>query len=299
MARILPAYWLALTAVLLTEPSAMTSDALRYVLLLQVYSGSIFSDFTQTWSLCTEVAFYALLPVLARVLPRGRELRYLALAALSCYVIIGGVIATGADPLVLLWLPARLDWFVVGMAVAVAHHRAGGPTRDAVTRTLQSLGRYPGTAWFVAMGILLLASSPIAGPLGLAPPQTAAAISKEVLYAVAAGLVLTACAMGEQDRGLHARVLGMGWLQWLGTISYGIFLWHLLVLSSVFAVTGWEPFHGRMLAVGLLTLVGSIVVASVSWYGLERPLLRFERRTKHRRNDVGDQNLQRRVGVDR
>ncbi|MGZ4597098.1 MAG: acyltransferase family protein, partial [Actinomycetes bacterium] len=66
--RILPGYWLALVAVLLLAPRTGRGpgDVVANATLTQIYgSGHLLADFTQTWSLCTEVAFYVALPLTA------------------------------------------------------------------------------------------------------------------------------------------------------------------------------------------------------------------------------------------
>ena len=58
-------------------------------------------------------------------------------------------------------------------------------------------------------------------------------------------------------------------LVWIGTISYGLYLWHYPIYSV---------FHGRgMTFKGILAgTVLSVAIASLSYYGLERPILRLK-----------------------
>src|SRR5262249_17296373 len=71
-ARILPAYWIALTVVLLSTARGTPPQGIaRNLLLVQTYAGPLLSGFTQTWSLCTEVAFYVVLPFIALPLARA------------------------------------------------------------------------------------------------------------------------------------------------------------------------------------------------------------------------------------
>ncbi|MGY2063459.1 acyltransferase family protein, partial [Nocardia gipuzkoensis] len=69
-ARILPAYWVVVCAVLILLPSAAHSAGRRVWLanlaLLQVFVPLTLTDgLTQMWSLSVEVAFYLVLPILA------------------------------------------------------------------------------------------------------------------------------------------------------------------------------------------------------------------------------------------
>src|SRR4051794_19182180 len=75
--RILPAYWLALT-VLAVFPGivgAFTGDWWRYYLFLQLYSDRTLGlGIPVAWTLCVEVAFYAVLPAWALAMRRWRPL---------------------------------------------------------------------------------------------------------------------------------------------------------------------------------------------------------------------------------
>jgi peptidoglycan/LPS O-acetylase OafA/YrhL len=255
-ARILPAYWLLLAAVLLYAPVPAP-----FWWLGQTYTGdTLAGPLTQTWSLGAEAAFYLLLPGLA-ALARRWEWPVIAGCGLVAYGWIAVVHLAGLPDRMLLWLPGHLDWFAVGMAVA-ALARRGVPAR------LAQLAAAPGTCWAAAGALLFLLATPVAGPLTLAPIPGAAALVKEAGYAVVAGLLLVPAALGPQ-RGL----LTTPPLRLAGRWSYGIFLWHLVVLDGVYRLTGWADFSGRMLAVTLLTALGSVVLGGLSWGLVERPAL--------------------------
>ena len=80
-------------------------------------------------------------------------------------------------------------------------------------------------------------------------------------------------------------------LTWFGTVSYGIYLWHQVLLQATpwgMPVVGWKRPVAILLAIAL---------AAASYYLLERPLLRIKRRferasvptpadTAHRREDA-------------
>jgi peptidoglycan/LPS O-acetylase OafA/YrhL len=256
-ARILPAYWavLAVVAVFWSVPGT-------HWWLGQTYVGGLAGPLTQTWSLCAELAFYAVLPGLVW-LARRWEWPVLAGCVLVAYGWIAGVHLLGAPDRLLLWLPGHLDWFAVGMAVAAVAHREtpSWPAR---------LAAWPGTCWAMAGALLFLLSSPVAGPLTLAPVPGGAAVLKEAGYAVVAALVLLPCALGPQRGVLVSEPLRL-----LGRVSYGVFLWHLVVLDAVYRLTGWADFSGRMLPVAVLTGLGSVALGGLSWVLVERPALRL------------------------
>ena len=86
---------------------------------------------------------------------------------------------------------------------------------------------------------------------------------KSILAVTCGMIVLTACTL--QDTQL---VLLTAPLRYLGTISYGIYLWHLPVILSLKKVT-WV--HG---ATALPYVIGlTLLLAMLSWHFFERPIL--------------------------
>jgi peptidoglycan/LPS O-acetylase OafA/YrhL len=68
-------------------------------------------------------------------------------------------------------------------------------------------------------------------------------------------------------------------LLYLGTISYGIFLWHRPIINEA-AKLGVDFGHSggpAYVAWVLLALAGAAIVASLSWHVLERPILGLKR----------------------
>jgi len=264
-ARILPAYW----AVLAVAAGYSSVPLVTHLWLGQTYAGRLAGPLTQTWSLCTELAFYAALPVLA-ALARRWEVPVLAGCAVLAYGWIAAVHLLDLPDRMLLWLPGHLDWFAAGMAVAALAARGLPPL-------LAQLAAWPGTCWATAGALLLVVTGPVAGPLTLAPVPGPAALTKEAAYAVVATLLLLPAALGPQRGPLASAPM-----RWLGRISYGVFLWHLIVLDAVYRVTGIPDFGGRILAVTVLTAAGAVAAGAASWALVERPALRLADRLARR-----------------
>lgn len=65
---------------------------------------------------------------------------------------------------------------------------------------------------------------------------------------------------------------------YLGKISYGLYVWHLLVILVVERWPGVTPGHWTTM---LLTLPITIVLASLSYRFLEAPFLRLKSKFAH------------------
>jgi peptidoglycan/LPS O-acetylase OafA/YrhL len=288
--RILPAYWLAVVAALAFLPENANASAETWVanlLLVQIYSpGLIAPGLTQMWSLATEVAFYLCLPLIAAGLVRLARRWGLAgalsgalalgLAGLAWIAWIQNSDAVDSS-IAALWLPGYLPWFGVGLALGfvVAAHRAGQGGR--ASQILHGMARAPWSTWGVGLGLLLVASTPVTGPRGLGAFQSPVeAIAKATLYAAVVALLLIPATFG--STGTAHRILVSAPMRWLGRISYGIFLWHLIVLAYAFQALGIFYFTGGFATVLAVTLVGSLAAAQLSWALVEQPVQRWGRR---------------------
>jgi len=285
--RILPALWLAvLCSALLVPPKAGVTwtTYLEHATLTQIYFGGAAPDgLTQLWSLATEVTFYLLLPGLAGLLTGSRRPNRRSvggrIAVLAAFTLLGpvwmaAVNATG-HPQAGLWLPGYVGWFAVGMGFAlweVARTRG-----QLATPTLDALTKIPGTVWAAGAALLLIATSPIAGPYNLSASTPGQAFAKSLLYTAVAACALFP-ALTPTPR--SARVLGGRIGHVAGDISYGVFAYHLIVLNLLERVSGYRLFSGRFVLIFAPTLAVSAIVAAASYYGLERPIMRRGRRDR-------------------
>ena len=292
--RILPAYWLVAAVCLLLLPplgnNSVASDVLHHLTLTQIYDlGIQHTGLTQAWSLCVEVAFYLVLPLLARVVlvRGGNRLAWflLAVVALAGAAWNPYLNATGALDVRIAgqWLPGFLDWFVAGMALALAQVRLTSDLTPAPwLLRLQELARTPATCWVSAVAVFAIATSPIAGPTTIRAvldvPTTSSVLLKNLLYLLIAVLVVLPLALGRQDEGRARALLATRPVQLLGEVSYGIFLWHLAVLEAVVRLTRTPLFTGSWLVVFALTWGLTVPVAWLSYRYLERPLMSWHPR---------------------
>ena len=300
LSRVYPLYWFVLGVSVLTEagPRPPSGQLLADVLLLNVYVPAwAIGPITQAWSLSTELAFYAFVPVWfwgCRRLFASRSItdpaartRWLAgglvgWAAVALlwrvgviavtdtfdYTVAGAVDTRGA---LLTWLPNHLDTFAIGAAFALWLESG----RARALSTAARLGCYA-----LAAGALAAAS----GALGLPPlftgfdgPQT---LGRHALFLLCAGAVVapSAAAMARRaptagparapaaTSARWARVASVGALG-----SYGIYLWHQWVTTNWFRWRGLADFRAPFPTTVAAVVVLSSVAAAVTYWLVERP----------------------------
>ena len=313
--RIYPAYWLAMTVIVFFFADKHIPGFKNFLLdytLLHIYSPhqpDVFAPLVQSWTLSTEVAFYVFIPVWSVLIARfvrgdaRRRVRteligvgvLIALSAAWKGFVLGAGFSDARIGQFKLWLPWWLDLFAIGMAMAVlsvAIQHLGRPVPARLDRRFA-----PALAWVGALGAFWW----VAAGAGLG--HTSAAIDHRLLwgqhylYGATAALLILPAVFGPQDRAssrirwfLQARTM-----VYLGTISYGIYLWHEAWIDRYLSWTdlgfrgvyfsdtpfAWHTnsyFSAPWLVFAAAVLALTIGSASLSWFGLERPLTRFKHR---------------------
>lgn len=294
VARLVPAWLAVLAGTLVLVPQSRTAGAAPWAAnLLQLQSLKFEWDLpglAQLWSLSTEVMFYAVLPAIALLIarfarPRGARAHLVALGAVAVGTwLFRGLDAAGMLPAGFSWLrtlPGVGDWFVAGMVLAVIvsdqrlHARVAPVVRAA-----------PWHLYALAGCVFWVLTTRSAGPYDLATPTAWQSTVKHAGYGVVALLLVTPSVLGA--RTVVSRVLSSRPLVYLGTISYGLFLWHLPIMFRVREVLGLELFAWGFWPTVLVTFAASCVVAAASWHLLEAPVQRWaQRRTTGGRPPTG------------
>jgi peptidoglycan/LPS O-acetylase OafA/YrhL len=299
--RIVPAYWVALfVTTTIIHATPMGPGGLKayftHYLFVQIYfpgEVSAASAITQAWTLCVEMSFYLLLPLYAAAVGRRRNAlsanqRFAReLVGLVVLVVISLVYRFWDLSLqhhgliyqyMTVWLPAELDLFSLGMLLAIlsawSHQHAHEPR-------WMSRWWFPWASWIVA-GAAFVGVSHIGVPTSVTYVKSDLDIVRQTLYGVFAFFLLLPAVFGPQRRGAIRRFLCSWPVSSLGVISYGVYLWHQALISELikyyprlfgmrlfFNVAFWGM-YGEVLGAG-------IVVASISYFVIEKPALRLKR----------------------
>jgi peptidoglycan/LPS O-acetylase OafA/YrhL len=255
--RIFPLYYLVITVALFAHimPSHLMPFFFSYTFNIAHFFGQHISDagpLDPLWSLCVEEQFYLLAPLLIWLTPRKflpKVIFALIIASTVCGVFLDRVSPPYPGPHVLLIYSGQfLLW-------------------GCLTGCLDVSGwnRIKGTTMFIA-GLALLAAWYALHLSGCGNLQ------------FLKGLALTGIVFGlwkTENRYL------LGTFRWkpvayLGLISYGIYIYHdLVILITVGLITKF-PFL-MIFNASIVCIVLTFVVSSMSWYMFERPFNKFKR----------------------
>jgi Concanavalin A-like lectin/glucanases superfamily/Acyltransferase family len=165
------------------------------------------------------------------------------------------------------------------MGLAVASVALAG---RALPRPARVLDRFPGLCWLIAGAALLLVTQlDLMFRLG-DHVAASAAFSGHALYGLIAVALVVPAVFGDQRRGLVRRVLRSRALLWIGTVSYGLYLWHQAAIGQL---QRWDvdgalaevlPFPPALVLLPL-ALAASLALAWLSFVLVERPAQRLGR----------------------
>jgi peptidoglycan/LPS O-acetylase OafA/YrhL len=287
--RIVPTYWVALLLIALWfENAAILNNPIPYFGFAQVYDRSTrLNGYGPAWTLCVEVAFYILLPLWAFLLGRtpGRTRRQLVgTETIGLALVIGASIAWNlvhepgqlgfvSATAAAATLPAYMDQIALGMFLAVVSVALADRAR--VPAAIALVHRRPWLPWlFAAAAFVVLCN---VGPVH----DSGGEVVKHELRALFAFGLLLPAVFGDDKGGAVRRLLADRRLQWVGMISYSLYLWHVAIVYKLVS-------HGWIERVGIgpfmvLAAVAATVVAAASFYLIERPGLRIGRRLAGRR----------------
>jgi peptidoglycan/LPS O-acetylase OafA/YrhL len=272
--RIIPVYMIAVTVVWASRNFALPGDwrdLLEHLTFTSTFDQKrFFYTIGPAWSLAVEVQFYLLLALLGvgaqRIARRLSSRRARAALLLSG---VGGMAAIsigfkywfavvdprpGTDWTYWFSLPAKLDVFACGALLAVLC-------------ALGTRAESTGSRWTLRLGALLV----VGAAFVLRQPNSTDTWFHSVC-AVGFALLLASHVLTKPDRWSAS----MNWspFVFLGLVSYSLYLWHepvLLWLASHGIVPA--PSAGAFPVTAIVVVAASVIVASLSFYALEKPTM--------------------------
>ncbi|MBB1029657.1 acyltransferase [Dietzia sp. SLG310A2-38A2] len=278
LVRIMPAYSVLVAVAMVLLPQNRINGPgvwLRNLTLTQIYQRRfLVSGLTHAWSLAVEMAYYLALPALWTGMKnlRGDRARW-RLPAVGAFGLSGllfplipwqrlRLLPRGVNDQIL--PPAFSAWFASGMLLAeLATARPG---------LLARLSRAPYARWgwwTAGAGALLATTSTRWFSEGFRHPSGREYAARNGLTAAMAFFFLGPVVLA--PAGTRFRVLESAPLQAIGRWSYGIFLWHLIVLHYAFPLTRTSLWTRRMGVIWPVTAAGSIAVGAASYRFIEEP----------------------------
>ncbi|MCM4080137.1 acyltransferase family protein [Paractinoplanes hotanensis] len=254
--RLVPALVVLVTAVavvtIVVDPFGDRALLHRTVLAALTFTGDLpfghGSDATfHLWTLAVEEQFYLLWPVLVAVAWRRGSLTRLLVAAT--------IVALLTCALTVAWLHTAPD-----AAYSLPTTWAACFLSGSAVRIHQARLCVPGWAPAVALAALaVLSMLPLRGHV------LTYLLGGPVIAALTGALVL------HWRRWTSVHHTALRPLVWLGTVSYGAYLWNYPLTLLL------RPLGGPVAAI--LAISGTILAAALSWHLVERPVMRLRRRT--------------------
>lgn len=272
MFRIVPLHYLTcLLFVITVTPTLMMErvipNGLSHALFIHNWWPTLHGGINgANWSVATEMQFYLLMLCLAPLIKRSSALIVFLICfglawswryAMVQFVPTDG--AMGTFPLFVFTtqLPGMMDEFGAGLLLAKF--------------TSSQTGQYYLSKWWApfvagigAAALILITSQIYWSVVDFWNTTTMVVFFKSLLAASAFLVVLTACTIPATKPLLQF----LRPLTYLGKISYGIYLWHLLVLVSLKELEWLQPPQALIYAV-----IATLILASFSWHLFEKPLL--------------------------
>ncbi|TFB71608.1 acyltransferase [Cryobacterium sp. Hz9] len=249
LGAVTPGSWLATSNAASTTPASLLNQ--------MSLTAASYGVNNVLWSLRWELAFSVLLPLFAAVAFLVRRRWLLALCVALALSLLG--LVTNIDAL--RYLPV----FFVGTLMAVR--------LDAIREwTRRRLQRPHARLWGIVLvvgSLLLLVAGWLAQPIAV-PGTLPGRVFTQLAVCGAAGLVLAAVGVPFLRRALESRPS-----QWLGRVSFSLYLVHVPILASLSFLLGDDKWW----LVALITIPLALLVAWGFYLAFERPSHRLARHT--------------------
>lgn len=298
--RLYPAYWVALTgfAIFVGLYGVFSANwwsfySLTDFLHLPLHgvcpaNEEFLCGLPQSWTLGVDMTFYILLPfyaLLTGLLARGRDTHSWVRIELVLVATLGiASLVLGGPPFELRshdWFRfsalGHFFWFSLGLGLAIVSVL---DWKTGLPRAVRAMAERPLLCWAAAAAIYVftvLAFYP--APFIIAPFRDGLEYNTlNLIQGAAAVLLFVPGVFGNPNRGLPNRLLGHPVLMWVGLISYGLLLWNV-TFAVLLGYPNADEGYWTVLIVGT---IATLPLAALSYYLVERPLMKFKYRVPWR-----------------
>ena len=263
--RIFPIYYLLLIFILVTHlPSFKDELCWHFFYVSNVYfwiKGSFQGFFSHLWSLAVEEQFYLIWPLLILV-TTIKKLKYILLISVLGAFLYRIWAISDANEMARFLLPGSFDSFAIGGIFAFAH--------KGIFR-LSSKWMETRVKWILGFIFLAFSQAWMFVPTS---KNWNLAVYLLVLSVAFGWMILASCEVKENQK--KSFILENRNIMYLGKISYGLYLYHNFIPYLYdFEVIGVPAvlslYFSQLLRFSLL-----ILIASFSWFLIEKPLLKFK-----------------------
>lgn len=292
--RIYPAYLIALVfvAVIFGDYTIRSlGDWSWYGSFAYLYKFDVYrlAPIQPAWTVSVEASYYLFLPAYTWLLSKrggSPERRMRTVVAGISGLLVAGVVwkllsyslLTDAKDHVewlVRWLPGWIDLLAIGMLIATAEVAASqGLLR--LPRFLQS-PRLPAVSWGAAFALYALLSTSLGLPTNRFDYTQSEYFVVHYVAGLFALLLILPAVFGPQDRGLVRHFLTSKPVAFAGTVSYGIYLWHMFFIARFYEIFDVKVFSGSLPQLFTFTMAGAVGAATLSYYLVERPTQRLGR----------------------
>jgi peptidoglycan/LPS O-acetylase OafA/YrhL len=284
--RIVPVYFAFVFVLwLLTQFTHFRQHATTWVGNLTFTTDFLEGEFTSAhlWSLAVEEQFYVIWPISLVMILRNRRPVRLALMCLGAPLAIAPVfrvlsyVSTHGNRAVPAWLfpPHSFFNYVDSIALGCTGAILFATSSSWLKHIEQRRSLWSTLALFFVLGPYALQKLQLAGKLNVpfGPGLQAVGLTILIMQSIAS------------PRAWAFRGLNVAPVCWLGVLSYSLYIWQQIFCSGAAA---FGVAHKVFLTFPLWVLA-ALLVATVSYYGFERPFLGLRRKFRHVRH--GDESL--------
>jgi peptidoglycan/LPS O-acetylase OafA/YrhL len=267
--RIFPAMWFYVAVMAALAAVGIITLQRHDIILALTYTLNYFPNRSwylgHIWSLSVEEQFYLLWPLILCFGARRTAVK-VALAAIAMAPILRlSMLLFSPDTPYLAWFPSACDSLATGCLLSLI----------TVGRSSRTISNIVSSRWFLLIPVLVLL---VNSRRHVAENSMLVDAKSKMLFIVLdtvgvlvmnLGIALTIQHVVTFPRSLFGKVLNAPPVAWLGTISYSLYLWQMPFLNR--DASSW-------LTRTPVNLLAALIMACISYYLLESPLLRLRKR---------------------